>query len=52
LIDFRVVDETFSMANVRREDIDAIAITTKPGLSGSLSSVTLNIYQLAIVIYR
>jgi tRNA A37 threonylcarbamoyltransferase TsaD len=33
---FRVVEKAFSMANIRKEDISAIAVTTKPGLSGSL----------------
>ncbi len=32
----RVVDGAFKMANIRREDLTAIAVTTKPGLSGSL----------------
>ncbi len=32
----RVVDGAFEMANIRREDLTAIAVTTKPGLSGSL----------------
>ncbi len=31
-----VVGETLKMASVQESEIDAIAITTKPGLSGSL----------------
>jgi len=31
-----VVEETFRIASAKQSDIKAIAITTKPGLSGSL----------------
>ena len=34
---FRVVDKAVEMAKIRLEDVTAIAVTTKPGLSGSLT---------------